>query len=61
MEVDHAPTSTKTGKDKGSDKKRFEVKKVSDRRRGGTSNDLTEHSVECGISMGVGYAVIRPV
>jgi hypothetical protein len=31
MDVDNAPTSTKTGKEKDNGKKRFEVKKVSDR------------------------------
>jgi len=32
MDVDNAPTSTKGGKEKDTGKKRFEVKKVSDRR-----------------------------
>lgn len=43
MEVDNAPTSTtKAGKEKDNGKKRFEVKKVSERRGGGTSNDPDE-------------------
>ena len=45
MDVDNAPTSTtKAGKEKDNGKKRFEVKKVSDRRRGGISNDPDEIS-----------------
>jgi len=39
MDVDNAPTSTKAGKEKDNGKKRFEVKKVSEHRGGGTSND----------------------
>jgi len=33
MDVDKAPSTTKAGKEKDNDKKRFEVKKVSKRRR----------------------------
>lgn len=44
MDVDNAPASTKVGKEKDGAKKRFEVKKVSDRRRVGTSDDPDETS-----------------
>jgi len=39
MDVDNAPRTTKAGKEKDNDKKRFEVKKVSERRRRLESND----------------------
>jgi hypothetical protein len=42
MDVDNAPSSTKAGKEKDNGKKRFEVKKVSDHRRGVISNDPNE-------------------
>lgn len=54
MEVDNAPTSTKTGKEKDNGKKRFEVKKVSIRRRGVIPNDPDKTSVERSLSLGVG-------
>lgn len=54
MEVDNAPTSTKTGKEKDNGKKRFEVKKVSIRHRGVISNDPHEISVERSLSLGMG-------
>lgn len=45
MEVDNPPNTTKAGKEKEKDgKKRFEVKKVSDHRRGGASEDPDETS-----------------
>ena len=34
MDIDNAPNTTKAGKEKDNDKKRFEVKKVSKHRRG---------------------------
>jgi len=42
MDVDNAPSTTKAGKEKDNDKKRFEVKKVSERRRSWASNDPNE-------------------
>ena len=42
MDVDNAPSTTKAGKEKDNDKKRFEVKKVSERRRSLASNDPNE-------------------
>ena len=39
MDVDNAPSTTKAGKEKDNDKKRFEVKKVSESHRGFASND----------------------
>jgi len=54
MEVDNAPTSTKTGKEKDNGKKRFEVKKVSVHRRGVISNDPDKTSVERSLSLGMG-------
>ena len=42
MDVDNAPSTTKAGKEKDNDKKRFEVKKVSERRRSFVSNDPNE-------------------
>jgi len=44
MDVDNAPTSTKTGKEKDNGKKRFEVKKVSVHRRDLISKDPNETS-----------------
>lgn len=40
MDVDNAPTSTKTGKEKDNGKKRFEVKKVSDHQQSVILSDL---------------------
>jgi len=42
MDVDKAPSTTKVGKEKDNDKKRFEVKKVSEHRRSLASNDPHE-------------------
>lgn len=42
MDVDNAPSTTKAGKEKDNDKKRFEVKKVSKHRRGVISSDPDE-------------------
>lgn len=55
MDVDNAPTSTKAGKEKDNGKKRFEVKKVSIYHRGVISNNPDDISVECSLSLGVGY------
>ena len=39
MDVDNAPSTTKAGKEKDSDKKRFEVKKVSEHHRSWAPSD----------------------
>lgn len=55
MDVDNAPTSTKAGKEKDNGKKRFEVKKVSDRRIVILSDDPNESSsgTQCLSGLGV--------
>ena len=60
MDVDNAPNTTKAGKEKDNDKKRFEVKKVSKHRRGMISNDPnnTSSGTQCLCGRGVCHSLL---